>query len=54
MPDVFRSCFLKEKAHKNAALFQNGVIFVYAISRFFKILFRTPWNIFISVSETPA
>ena len=27
MPDVFCSCFLKEKAHKNAALYESGVIF---------------------------
>ncbi len=26
----------------------------YAISKFFKILSKTPWNIFISVSDTPA
>ncbi len=42
-----------KSAHKNAALFESGVIF-YAMSRFFSILFNTPWNTFMSVSETPA
>ena len=42
-----------KSAYKNAALCESGVIF-YAMSRFFRILFNTPWNIFMSVSETPA
>ena len=42
------------KVHtKTPPFFESGVIF-YAMSRFFRILFSTPWNIFMSVSETPA
>ena len=42
------------KVHiKTPPFCESGVIF-YAMSRFFRILFNTPWNIFMSVSETPA
>ena len=42
------------KVHTKTPPFcESGVIF-YAMSRFFRILFNTPWNIFMSVSETPA